>query len=333
MPFDEIVVEILQEQLEKRGYRLGELIGEGGFAACYKVYRIEGEYEFACKVIFADCSVLKDACEPVKETYVAEMSILKTVSHPNVLSIYNYYEFGHFKVIILEYCPNGSLHDIIKKQGHLNKKDLLTYTHQLILALNYLHSKGIAHHDIKPGNCLIDKNGRLRVADFGLAHQYGEDHGSGLRRGTMAFIAPEVSGGTYDPFKSDVWALGVTIYFMMTGKLPFHERKNVSDLRTHQMGWHCPITDTNSRTMILIIQIINMCIVFEPIKRATTAQLLEKLNEFTPTKSQNPTLPRLINKRARGTLPYVSSTLHSRNRMLHPVNSMGKIISIWNQGK
>lgn len=261
---EEYIIElILKETLEGKGYTLGRIIGEGGFAKVYLVSRIHGGHIMCAKVIYANCAILKEQCQAVKDTYNAEMSLLKMVNHPNVISIYNYFVVGHFHIIVLEYCPNGTLADLIRKKK-LSRKELFKYTQELLNSLKCLHAMKISHHDIKPSNCLIDNYGRLKLSDFGLAQRYF-DAESAMRRGTLAFVAPEViKEGVYDPFKADVWSFGVTLYYMATGRLPFHEAHSIARLYQEQRAWGYHKT---SGVPSEIGRIIGQCLTFDPSHR------------------------------------------------------------------
>ncbi|OHS96617.1 AGC family protein kinase [Tritrichomonas foetus] len=161
------------------------------------------------------------------------------VRHPNIISLFEYFEKDGTVFIIIEYCPNGSLNDYIKKNGPMKPPMLYSFCYQILGALNACHNKKVAHRDIKPSNILIDQHGRPKICDFGLSLDLENsiDKKITSRGGSLYWMAPEifdpnVKNNGFDPFKADVWALGVTFYQMAMGKLPWII--SGSDHREHQ---------------------------------------------------------------------------------------------------
>jgi serine/threonine protein kinase len=116
----------------------------------------------------------------------------------------------------------GALSDIVSRNGPFQGKKLYGLCKGILNGLEYIHSQRFAHLDLKPANILIDRHGRPRLADFGVARLFRARNISEQRAGTLVFMAPEIlSGRGYDPFKADMWSLGVTFYFLATGTLPW----------------------------------------------------------------------------------------------------------------
>jgi len=198
---------------EQHNYRFKKLIGLGTFSFVIEVESIQYMTVFAAKFSICDDSVLNSEGDLVD----AELAALVSLDHPNIIKVYNYFFMENFLVLVLDYCPGGTLLDLVtrKETERLPLPDCFV---QVVRALEYCHSLSISHRDIKPSNIFIDPYGRVQLADFGLCviHKYHE--GQLLPCGSIFFAAPEMfSNSTYDPFKADVYSLGVTFYQVASG--------------------------------------------------------------------------------------------------------------------
>jgi serine/threonine protein kinase len=166
-----------------------------------------------------------------------ELPILSSLDHRNVINIYQFFEEGGIGYFILEYCPGGSLMDLIKARGPLPPEQLYRFAREAATGLAYCHSQGISHGDIKPDNILLDAYQRCKLADFGLGQQVDPAVASTKFVGSLAFMAPEVlSRRAFDPFLADIWSLGVTLYWLARGKSPFRLDSPETLLRDAQCG-------------------------------------------------------------------------------------------------
>ena len=147
---------------------------------------------------------------------------MSQLDHPNIIKIFNEFYNDKIHIMILEYCPGNSLIHFIQNNGFLNSYEISMFFGQLIQALIYLKSKGIAHSDIKPANILIDRYNRPKLADFGLSKYCDLGVNCSIISGSIPFLAPEIfENKPYDPFIADIWSLGCTIYFCITGSIPW----------------------------------------------------------------------------------------------------------------
>ncbi|KAL6091609.1 hypothetical protein STEG23_006084, partial [Scotinomys teguina] len=153
---------------------------------------------------------------------ISEADIMKMMNHPNIISLFQVIESKTRTYLIMELVEGKQLYEYIQKTGHLQEDDARRIFSQILSATSYFHKCGIIHRDLKPDNIMVDGNGHVTVIDFGLGTKV--KHGQKLifHCGTYEFGAPEqLLHKLYDGPKADVWALGVTLYFMLTGKHPF----------------------------------------------------------------------------------------------------------------
>jgi serine/threonine protein kinase len=189
-----------------------DTIGAGGYGSVYLIYDPRYNQEFAVKVI------------DQKKFRQNEINCMIELYDPNIVSLYKYYFYDGFVYLVMEYCPY-SVEQLIKPSGIKCRQTLLKCAYDVLKAINACHFYNIAHYDIKPSNFLLDKNGRIKVADFGLSTLQINRELSNFYVGSLAFMAPEiVLRKPHDPFKADVWSLGVTLFMLATGQLPWNTK-------------------------------------------------------------------------------------------------------------
>lgn len=207
-----------------KDFRRGSCLGEGGFARCFQVKDDSGKL-FAAKTV-AKASITQ---EKTRSKLLTEISIHRSVRHPNIIRFVDCFEDDTNVYILLEYCSNQSLMELIRKRKRLTEPEVRYFTVQIIGAVSYLHSKRVLHRDLKLGNIMLDESMDIKIGDFGLATVLWSDRD---RRkticGTPNYIAPEVlydkvNGHSYE---ADIWSIGIIIYAMLFGKPPF-QSKNV----------------------------------------------------------------------------------------------------------
>ncbi|XP_072564215.1 serine/threonine-protein kinase PLK3-like [Paramormyrops kingsleyae] len=209
------VPEIIFDHRNERFYRRLELLGEGGFAQCFKMMDIFTGEIFAVKVIPIKHS------DGIKES-LREVVLLKLLQHQHVVNFSHHVEDDKFLYIFMELCSRGSMLDLLQEREILSTPEVRFYMRQLIGALRHIHGKGIVHRDLKLENLLLTEALGLKVADFGLATKL-EPLESRQKRfcGTREYAAPEVWKMEGHGPESDVWALGCIMYTMLVGAYPF----------------------------------------------------------------------------------------------------------------
>ncbi|MEL6149545.1 MAG: serine/threonine-protein kinase, partial [Chloroflexota bacterium] len=155
--------------------------------------------------------------------FIREGRALEQLDHPHIVSIIDIHDEGDDYYIIMEYVDGLTLSAQIRKHGQLPIKPAVQVSYALASALDYIHLQGIIHRDIKPSNIMFTSKGSPRLMDFGVAHLNDATPmtAPGAVLGTLSYVSPEIIYGGKATVKSDVWALGMTIYKMLTGELPF----------------------------------------------------------------------------------------------------------------
>lgn len=212
-------------------YRIVEEIGRGGMGIVYKAEDTQLKRTVALKFLPPD-----SAADPVsKERFTQEARTASGLNHPNVCTIFEVGEAEAGPYIAMEYVEGRSLDALIPADG-LPAGDVLRYAGQIVEGLRHAHGRGVIHRDLKASNVAITSEGRIKILDFGLAKRFeagelGQVTRSlasltqdGLVAGTLPYLAPEVLHGQTADVRSDIWALGVVLYQMVSGRLPFEGR-------------------------------------------------------------------------------------------------------------
>lgn len=218
-------------------YKVGNVLGEGAFAQVRLAYDRETGEKAAVKVI------KKHGHDPREMEYVLrEMDIMKSVSHPNIVNTIDMFDSPTHLHIVLEYMAGGELFDIIADAGSFTEQKAAQVTRDVIKGVQYLHMHDIVHRDIKPENVLCVSRSwplQVKIADFGLADfsQDGEINSTANGMiGTPGYVAPEVvNRQKYGP-GVDMWAVGVLLYIMLSGKMPFYGRDDQACLQMISRG-------------------------------------------------------------------------------------------------
>ena len=261
----------LQQVLLEHQYKLGMQIGKGAYGTCYVVESLKYKQLFVGKVLEYYEGNVGSRNE---KTYELEVQALLKLSHPNIVKLYDYFAISKYMILIFEYCEGGTFLDLIKSKSPLLKSNFTKYIYELISALDYSHNNGIAHLDIKPANLFLDKYGHLKLADFGLSQYCNQ--GSQLQNlyGSIAYMPPEmIRKKPYDPFKADIWSLGITIYQIVTKQIPWMGMEVPKAVVEMEKG----IKFDDETVPLQIRNIVKMCCHPDPKMRPTPSTLLAQI--------------------------------------------------------
>ena len=205
-------------------YEILELIGTGGMANVYKALCHRLNRYDAVKIMRDD----KAADESFIKRFRTESQAVAMLSHPNIVSVYDVSHNDSIEYIVMELVDGITLKEYMKTSGALRTDEVLNFSIQIAKALAHAHSKGIIHRDIKPQNVMLLKDGLIKVADFGIAALQNDiEESSNETVGSVHYIAPEQARGAAADARSDIYSLGIVMYEMMTGKLPYEGKSDV----------------------------------------------------------------------------------------------------------
>ena len=206
-------------------YQTIKIIGTGSFSVVALVIDKHTQQQYACKV----CSRKMLIENEIFDRFEREVRILQVLHHPNIVALEDVVFDEKLIFLIMEYCQKGELFQFIIDNSRINEKLARRMFLQIVNAISYIHSREIAHRDMKPENVLLDKNLNVKIADFGLCHP---DAGSLMLKtpcGSPFYAPPEViNNDQYDGKASDIWSIGVVLFTMITGALPWRETNQTS---------------------------------------------------------------------------------------------------------
>ena len=202
-----------------------------------------------------------------------EQEVLCQLDHQNVIRIYDSFIEDNHYYLIFEECHGGSLRDAIENKTIVSEQEMRSICYQILEALFYIHSKKIAHRDIKPSSILLDNWRKPKLTDFGISVFMQEGGKCEKYSGSTPYLAPEIlNKKQYDPFKADIWALGITFYQFVTGKTPWKSVNFVDlvkEIQHFETMTYPEVMSDNWK------QLLNGMLQKDPLQRATPAELIK----------------------------------------------------------
>ena len=274
-------------------YEILQLLGEGGMGAVYKASDRELDRFVALKVIRPELASNPSILERFKQ----ELRLAHQVTHRNVIRIYDLSEAGGVKFITMEFIEGRDLRALIREKKKFAPEEAVDIIQQVCQALDAAHSVGVIHRDLKPQNIMQDGTGRILVMDFGLARTLGGDGmtQTGAIVGTMEYMSPEQALAKELDQRSDLFALGLILYEMLTGQTPFHAESALASLIKRTQERAVPVSDIDAEIPGALSGIVSKCLERDLTQRyQSAAAILADLNTWK-------------DKRAAGTLNFDAS--------------------------
>ncbi|MCR5438248.1 MAG: Stk1 family PASTA domain-containing Ser/Thr kinase [Selenomonas sp.] len=267
---------MIQRVLDQR-YELQEQIGGGGMADVYKAKDLLLNRPVAVKILHDQ---FKSDTEFI-DKFNREAQAAARLSHPNIVNIYDVGVMDGAHYIVMEYVPGRTLKDKIKQEGHLSVTEALTVAKGIASALSHAHANNLVHCDIKPHNILMMPDGSAKVADFGIARAVTESTMTytGNVVGSVHYFSPEQAKGTMITPKSDVYALGVVLYEMLTGTLPFTGETPVSIAMKHLQEEPVPVRQLDPSIPPVVEAIVARAMSKDPAMRPEASEIVKDIQQ------------------------------------------------------
>ena len=259
-----------------KSYDFEDLLGQGGYGVVYRARQEAVLREVAIKIILPKYANQPDFIR----RFESEAQVVARLEHPHIVPLYDYWREPDSTCLVMRYLRGGSLRDLIERQGKLEMDVAAKILDQIGSALTFAHRNGVVHRDVNPGNILLDEDGNAYLSDFGIAKEEGADDGTpdGAIVGTMAYLAPEQIRGAEAGRQSDVYALGITLYEMLSGLRPFADLTLATLVYKH-LNEPLPLLDHNALNLPPAFNsIIQRATAKEPAERFEDA--LELVREF-----------------------------------------------------
>lgn len=255
------------EQPHIGNYRLLKTIGKGNFAKVKLARHILTGREVAIKIID------KTQLNPTSlQKLFREVRIMKILNHPNIVKLFEVIETDKTLYLIMEYASGGEVFDYLVAHGRMKEKEARAKFRQIVSAVQYCHQKRIVHRDLKAENLLLDADMNIKIADFGFSNEFTVGSKLDTFCGSPPYAAPELfQGKKYDGPEVDVWSLGVILYTLVSGSLPF-DGQNLKELRERVLRGKYRIPfymSTDCENLLKRFLVLN------PIKRGTLEQIMK----------------------------------------------------------
>lgn len=251
-------------------YEIIDKVGSGGMADVYKARDQRLNRFVAIKVLKAEYSNDKSFVDKFR----GEAQSAAGLSHPNIVNVYDVGDDGGLHFIVMELVEGITLKRFIERKGKLDIKEAVGIGIQIAQGMDAAHENHIIHRDIKPQNIIISRDGKVKVTDFGIAKATNSNTITSNAMGSVHYLSPEQARGGYSDEKSDIYSLGVTLYEMLSGKVPFSGDNTVSVALLHIQGEAVPLRELDPFIPVSIDKIVQKCMQKRPERRYHSASEL-----------------------------------------------------------
>ncbi len=302
--FDTSSLEFTRGAVFAGRYEVLEQLGAGGMGKVYRVFDRKLEEELALKLIRPEIAANRKTIERFKN----ELKVARKIAHSHVCRMYDLGEDKGLYYIAMEYVRGEDLKSFIRRSGHLTVSKAVSLGRQVCQGLSEAHRLGVIHRDLKPSNIMIDREGNARIMDFGIARTFEskEITGLGILVGTPEYMSPEQAQGQKVDQRTDLYALGIILYEMITGRVPFEDEITLNILRKHEIEQPCPPKDLNPEIPDSLNRLVLKCLEKPTERRYQNAvDLLLDLDAIqttsvTTAKTRAPTERRNLRRRTEG---------------------------------
>ena len=295
-------------------YHIQSKLGEGGMARVYKAYHARLRRDVAIKVILSQIAEQTG----FKARFEREAQLIASLEHPNIVAVYDFGELGNLTCLVMQYVGGGTLRDQLRGGHALDPRRAILYAQQMARALHHAHKRGIVHRDVKPQNILVSASdpNHLLLSDFGIARLFNSPHESTLPNlapapgtigsdpsltsvnqivGTAEYMSPEQINGRPVDARSDVYSLGIVLFHMLTGEVPFHSTTLQGLFFQHVYTPPRPVREINPYVPEILAQIVAKALAKAPEDRFQSAeamaQALEVANIHVTSQLSTPSGP------------------------------------------
>lgn len=286
-------------------YQIQSHLGEGGMALVYKGYHPRLRREVAIKVIMAHVADR----EGFRVRFEREAQVIASLEHPNIVSIYDFKEENQLTYLVMQYVGGGTLRDQLRSGHPIEPARAVNYAIQVARALHHAHQHGIVHRDVKPQNMLISSTdpNHVLLSDFGIAKLYGKMDDAAIADmptraaegqmqltqvsqiiGTADYMAPEQATAQAVDARTDVYALGVVLYQMLTGEVPFHSTSLNGLLFQHVYSIAPSVRTINPQLPEILSEITAKALAKDPKDRFQSAEAMAQALEYATAQATNP---------------------------------------------
>jgi serine/threonine-protein kinase len=260
-------------------YLLEELSGQGGMANVYRALDLILDREVGLKVLRDEILTMEHS----GNLFLHEARIAAALNHYAIIPIYSCGEFERQPFFVMQYMGNGSLEHLLQLNRAIPVAQAVRWIIDVAEGLDNARRHGIIHHDVKPGNILLDSDGNAKIGDFGIAHAIFDHRSNQLLEvtgswGSPHYVSPEKIAEGEEDFQGDIFSLGVTFYELLTGSTPFDSSEQEEMLRMRRERVFPPVHELRPETPLSISTLVNRMLAFDPLERPGYREAIRELN-------------------------------------------------------